>query len=30
MADKEKHTCKGCGKSFDTKDDLMKHAKKDH
>ena len=26
----QKHTCKACGKSFVTKDDLMTHAKKVH
>ena len=30
MADKETHTCKKCGKSFESKDDMMKHAKKTH
>ena len=30
MDNKEKHSCKTCGKSFDTKDDLMEHAKKAH
>jgi hypothetical protein len=30
MDEKEKHSCKTCGKSFNTKDDLMNHAKKAH